>query len=59
MKQKLDDFRNGYVTLDKMVEYLYGLDNGFKKKVVRLQKEYSKKKHNEFKKYLDQWKKQN
>jgi len=52
LKQKLDDFRNGYISLDKIMEYLYGVDKGFKRKVVKLQEEYSKKKKEEYKKYL-------
>jgi|TARA_R100001530_G_scaffold84132_1_gene58640 hypothetical protein len=34
------------------MEYLYGVDKGFKRKVVKLQEEYSKKKKEEYKKYL-------
>jgi len=59
LKQTLDDFRIGDITLDEMLEYLYEIDSGFKKKVVRLQKEYSKEKHKEYKTYLDKWKKLN
>ena len=59
LKQKLDDYRSGYITLNQMLDFLYYIDNRFEKKVVELQKEYSKEKLKEYKAHqnqLDKWK---
>ena len=48
LKQKLDDYRNQIVTLNEMLDFLYGIDPNLEKKVVRLQKKFKKERQKEY-----------
>ena len=58
-KQKLDEFRNGHISLDEMLDFIYSIDKNFKKKVVRLQKDFKANRDKEYWRVVGKWKKQN
>jgi hypothetical protein len=61
LKQKLDDFRSNYISLDDMLEFLYSIDNKYEKKVVALQKKYKVQKLKEYEIHnteIKKWRKQ-
>ena len=56
LKQKLDDYRNQIVTLNEMLDFLYGIDPNLEKKVVRLQKKFKKERQKEYYRKVERWK---
>tara|TARA_R110000787_G_scaffold285048_1_gene399668 strand:+ start:124 stop:333 length:210 start_codon:yes stop_codon:yes gene_type:complete len=56
LKQNLDDFRNGVLTLEQMVSYIYSIDNSIYKKITTLQNIEKEKRESEFNKYKEKWK---